>query len=639
MIEKYYHTLKQYWGFDAFRELQLEAINSISSGNDTLVLMPTGGGKSIIYQVPTLSNEGLCLVVTPLIALMKDQIDKLRSKRILAESIHSGMSPRDIDRILDNCIYGDVKFLYVAPERIDSDIFKARFAKMNISLIAIDEAHCISQWGYDFRPAYLKIKRLRALQPDVPMLALTASATPKVVDDIMLHLDFSKPKVMSMSFARNNLSYIVRPVEDKNEHLMRVINNVGGAGIVYARTRANCEMVADNLRKEGIEAQHYHGGMGHLMRSIAQDNWIKGATKVIVATNAFGMGIDKADVRFVVHYDIPDSLEAYYQEAGRAGRDGKQAYAVLLLAPDDISRAQRRMMLEFPSIENIKNIYELLCNYLQIGIGEGKGYATIFNIYEFSAKAKLFTPTVESAIKILQQNRYLTLTDEVENPTRIKFVVRRDDLYRIRVDHRELDHIITTILRHYTGLFSDFTAIREDEVAQLSGYTVEHIETLFKSLRQLHIIKYIPGCKSPLIIMNEERLPMQDLRISPESYAFRLEIAKKRFEATVNYVTSNDECRSAMIQHYFGEKEVEPCGICDLCRARKKAGIPLIIKQEQNEKLKNKICDTLSETPLNLRALASKFSCNIDTLLENITSLLAEGKIVEDKGGSYRLNR
>ena len=471
----YAAILKKYWGHDTFRPLQLETIESVAAGRDTLVLMPTGGGKSVIYQVPALASEGVCVVITPLISLMKDQVDRLRSRRILAEAIHGGRGRQEIDRVLDNCIYGDVKFLYISPERVDSELFRMRFAKMKVSLIAVDEAHCISQWGYDFRPAYLQIARLRDLQPEAAILALTASATPKVAADIMQHLRFREPNLKQMSFARANLSYVVRRTEDKREHLLRIVNNVPGSGIVYVRTREKTETVAKFLQENGIEADSYHGGMGYLTRSLKQENWTGGKTRVIVATNAFGMGIDKADVRFVIHYDICDSLEAYYQEAGRAGRDGRPAYAVMLLSGDDPSRVANRLRLEFPPVDTIRTIYEGLFNYLQVAIGEGKHRAFAFNIHEFAARMKLFPPTVVNALKILQQNGYLILTDETDNPPRIRFIVQRDDLYRMRVTRRELDHILTVLLRQYTGLFSDFVPIDEQELAQLSGYTVNHI--------------------------------------------------------------------------------------------------------------------------------------------------------------------
>lgn len=638
VVERYHAILKQYWGYDSFRPLQLEAIKSVASGEDTLVLMPTGGGKSIIYQVPTLASTGICIVITPLIALMKDQVDRLKSRRILAEAIHTGRSHREIDRILDNCIYGDVKFLYIAPERIDSEMFRTRCARMNVSLIAVDEAHCISQWGYDFRPSYLQIARLRELCPDTPVLALTASATPKVAEDIMYRLRFAKPNIKRMSFARQNLSYVVRHTEDKREHLLRIINNVPGSGIVYVRTREKSETIAKLLQENGISADFYHGGLGFLSRSLKQEQWIKGQSRVMVATNAFGMGIDKADVRFVIHYDICDSLEAYYQEAGRAGRDGKSAYAVLLVSGDDPSRASQRLQLEFPPIDAIRTVYEKLFNYLQVAIGEGKRRSFSFNIHDFTSRMKLYPPAALIALKILQQNGYLILTDETDNPPRIRFIVQRDDLYRIRVTRRELDHIITVLLRQYAGLFSDFVPIDEQEVAHLSGYQVEHVRELFKQLWQLHIIRYIPSNRSPMLILTEERLPEEDVRIAPESYRLREEITREHIDAIFRYANNQTECRSLVIQHYFGEQSSVPCGRCDICLEHRKHQNATQLSNTHKQ-IRTQLLERLENNPLTVKQLADRMFVPIDTILKEITALIQEQKIIEDKGGKLQINR
>ena len=452
-------TLKRYWGYDSFRPVQEEIIRSVCQGRDTLALMPTGGGKSLTYQVPTMLREGLCIVVTPLIALMKDQVDRLRRLGINAAAIHSGLSMRQIDIVLDNCVYGDVKFLYVAPER--------------------------------------RIAELRERLPEVPVLALTASATPAVARDIMRQLRFAEPHVLRSSFARPNLSYAVRHDEDKNEQLLRVVRNVAGSGIVYVRTRDGCEQLTEFLRDAGVAATCYHGGLANAERSIRQEEWLAGRTRIMVATNAFGMGIDKADVRFVVHYSMPDSLESYYQEAGRAGRDGKRAYAVLLVAPDDAERVQRRFDLQFPPLDEIRDIYEKVCSYLQIGIGEGAGASFLFNIHDFCTREHLYVGTVQSALKLLQQNGYLTLTDAMENPARLMFCVSRDDLYRLRIRRDDLDHFIRTILRLYNGVFTEFRPIDECELATWSGYKVERVKELLKTLWQLRVIRYIPSCRAP----------------------------------------------------------------------------------------------------------------------------------------------
>ena len=634
MTEHFIDILRRYWRHDSFRPLQLETIESVSGGRDTLVLMPTGGGKSVIYQVPGLASEGVCVVITPLISLMKDQVDRLRSRRILAEAIHSGIPARDIDRILDNCVYGDVKFLYVSPERIDSEIFRMRFARMNVSLVAVDEAHCISQWGYDFRPSYLQIARLRDIQPDVPILALTASATPEVREDIMRHLKFRAPNVKHMSFARANLSYVVRRTEDKRENLLRIAANVGGSGIVYVRNREKTEILAQFLNENGITAEFYHGGLDSAARARKQDAWTQGCAQVMVATNAFGMGIDKADVRFVIHYDLPDSLEAYYQEAGRAGRDGRTAYAVILSSREDTAKAERRLKLDFPSIETIKSIYESLFNYLQVAVGDGRNTTHLFNVHEFSARQRIFSMTATNAIRILQQNGYMILTDEMENRTRIRFAVRRDDLYRIRINREDLDHFITVLLRLYSGLFSEFVPVDEGEIAHASGYARERVTELFKTLWQLRIIKYIPGSRSPLLVLTEERLPAESVRISPESYAMRREVAGKRLLKMLEYAANQTECRSVIIQRYFGEDDAVPCGVCDVCRDRKR-------KEQENgggSDIRDRVLKALKKSPADIKALVGGLKTDADEAVRQITLLLEEGAIAEGKDGKLRIN-
>lgn len=570
--DKIYALLKRYWGFTKFRAVQEAIIRCVMDGRDTLALMPTGGGKSLTYQVPALAQEGLCIVVTPLIALMKDQVDRLRARGIPAAAIHAGLSPRQIDIALDNCVYGDIKFLYVAPERLAMEAFRLRVVRMNVSLLAVDEAHCISQWGYDFRPAYLRIAELREKLPGVPVLALTASATETVAEDIMRHLHFSEPHILRSSFARPNLSYSVRRTDDKNGQLLRLVRNVAGSGIVYVRTREATEQVADFLRGEGVTAAAYHGGLGHAERSMRQEEWLADKVRVMVATNAFGMGIDKPDVRFVVHYAMCDSLESYYQEAGRAGRDGARAYALLLVASDDESRTVRRFEQEFPPLEKVKDIYEGICSYLQIGIGDGAQSAMLFNLHDFCAREHLYAGTVQSALKLLQQNGYMTLTDAQDNPARLMFCVSRDDLYKIRVQRSELDHFIRTLLRLYNGVFTDFRPVDEGELAVWSGYTVEKVKELLKRLWQLRLIRYIPSNRSPILFMDEERLPRADLYIAPETYKRRQELMRERFEHMLAYASDEKLCRSVMLERYFGSaEEAAPCGVCDICLARRRA--------------------------------------------------------------------
>ena len=561
--------LHKYWGYSEFRPAQEQIISSVMAGRDTLALMPTGGGKSLTYQVPTMARKGVCIVVTPLIALMKDQVDRLRKLGISAVAIHSGMSYSKIDIALDNCVYGDVKFLYIAPERLATETFRLRVQRMNVSLLAVDEAHCISQWGYDFRPSYLRIAEVRKMLPEVPILALTASATDMVTKDIMKHLGFKEEHIIRSSFARPNLSYAVRHTDDKNEQLLRIVNNVTGSGIVYMQSREGCEQVATFLQENGISASYYHAGLPHAEREIRQEEWTSGKTRIVVATNAFGMGIDKADVRFVVHYTMSDSLESYYQEAGRAGRDGKRSYAVMLVASNDSSRISKHFSDEFPPLEQIKLIYEKVCDYVQVAVGDGLYASYIFNIHDFCRREHIHISRVRAALKLLQQNNYLTLTEEVDNPARIIFTTGRDDLYKIRVCQDELDNIIRVILRLYDGVFSEFRSIDEKQIAAISGYTIDKVRELLKRMWQMRIIRYIPANTTPILFFNEERLPTNDLYISPESYTHRLRLTQERFENVLRYIGNEQSCRSVMMQNYFGDTDTTVCGVCDICINKK----------------------------------------------------------------------
>ena len=662
-----YRILKQYWGFTSFRTVQESIIRSVMAGRDTLALMPTGGGKSLTYQVPTMAREGLCIVVTPLIALMKDQVDRLRRQGIPAVAIHSGLSPRQIDIALDNCVYGDTKFLYVAPERLATEAFRLRVVRMPVTLLAVDEAHCISQWGYDFRPSYLRIAELRERLPGVPVLALTASATQPVAEDIMFHLKFAEPNIIRSSFARPNLSYSVRHTDDKLGQLLRLLHNVPGSGIVYTRTREGAEQLAEQLRNEGFTAAAYHGGLGHADRSQRQEEWLQGRVRVMVATNAFGMGIDKGDVRFVVHYAMCDSLESYYQEAGRAGRDGARAYALLLVASDDGERITRRFEQEFPPLEKVKEIYERICSYLQIGIGEGGETSHLFNLYDFCAREHLYAGTVQSAVKLLQQNGYMTLTDVQDNPARVMFCVSRDDLYRLRLQRDRLDPFIRTLLRLYNGIFTEFRPIDEGELATWSGYTVERVKELLRELWQLRVIRYIPSNRSPILFLNEERLPREDLYIAPETYRRRQELMRERFEQMVAYARNETECRSLILERYFGAESPAPCGICDVCLARKRAArkaarkaageaggeaagkgtggrtadsgaaAPEPESTDADTVLRRQLLERLAVHPSDPRELAAGCAASPERLAGAIRELLAAGKIVADESGILKI--
>ena len=620
MEQRLRDILKKYWGYDDFRPMQLRIIESVLSGRDTLALMPTGAGKSLTYQIPALASDGLCIVVTPLIALMKDQVDKLRGRGIRAVAVHSGMSAHQIDIQLDNCVYGDVKLLYLSPERVATDIFKLRVSNMNVSLLAVDEAHCISQWGYDFRPSYLRIAELRERIPGVPVLALTASATQMVADDIMSRLGFSEPNIIRSSFARKGLSYSVRKVEDKNEQLLRIVRNVEGSGIVYVRMRESAEKVAEFLRSEGVTACYYHGGLPYAERSMRQEEWLTGKTRIMVATNAFGMGIDKPDVRFVVHYSMCDSLESYYQEAGRAGRDGRRSYAVLLEAPDDAARIRRRFSSEFPKIETVKSIYEKICSSLGVAIGDGYQASFVFNIHEFCAAEHLYTGTVTNALKLLQQNGYMTLTDRMDNPARLMFCVSRDDLYKVRTGDRRSEEILRSLLRLYNGIFTEFRAIDEGEIAAASGRTEQEVHDFLRTLWRMHVIRYVPANSSPMIYFDEERLPTKDLYIAPETYSRRKELMQERFNNMLAYAGNTDECRSTVLRRYFGDEEAEPCGICDICLSKRH-------KTGDSTGLESRICLLAAGGELSVKDIVARIEGNPDEALAAIKRLLANGSI------------
>ena len=619
--------LHKYWGYSEFRPAQEQIISSVMAGCDTLALMPTGGGKSLTYQVPTMARKGVCIVVTPLIALMKDQVDRLRKLGISAVAIHSGMSYSKIDIALDNCVYGDVKFLYIAPERLATETFRLRVQRMNVSLLAVDEAHCISQWGYDFRPSYLRIAEVRKMLPEVPILALTASATDMVTKDIMKHLGFKEEHIIRSSFARPNLSYAVRHTDDKNEQLLRIVNNVTGSGIVYMQSREGCEQVATFLQENGISASYYHAGLPHAEREIRQEEWTSGKTRIVVATNAFGMGIDKADVRFVVHYTMSDSLESYYQEAGRAGRDGKRSYAVMLVASNDSSRISKHFSDEFPPLEQIKLIYEKVCDYVQVAVGDGLYASYIFNIHDFCRREHIHISRVRAALKLLQQNNYLTLTEEVDNPARIIFTTGRDDLYKIRVCQDELDNIIRVILRLYDGVFTEFRSIDEKQIAAISGYTIDKVRELLKRMWQMRIIRYIPANTTPILFFNEERLPTNDLYISPESYTHRLRLTQERFENVLRYIGNEQSCRSVMMQNYFGDTDTTVCGVCDICINKKKE-----INNKSNS-LEDKVLTLIREQSLTSRELCRLIKHDPQEIASAVEKLKAEDKIYADRGG------
>lgn len=618
MKAKLLETLKQYWGYDDFRPMQYQIISAVMSGRDTLALMPTGGGKSLTYQLPTMVSEGMCIVVTPLIALMKDQVDSLRNRGISAVAVHSGMSRRQIDVALDNCVYGDVKFLYIAPERLKSDVFRLRARCMDVSLVAVDEAHCISQWGYDFRPSYLNIAALRDVIPQATFLALTASATPRVVDDIMQKLEFETPNVMRSSFARDNLCYVVRRVDDKHTHLERIIESVQGSGIVYARKKETVEKLCADFQAMGVSASFYHAGLPTVERAIRQDEWISGKVRVMFATNAFGMGIDKSDVRFVVHYSMSDSLEGYYQEAGRAGRDGALSYAVLLYSPKDFGIMRRRLESNYPSLEYIKKLYERICSYLQIAIGDGRGSSYSFDVFDFCRREECDTQTVIGAVDVLSRNDYMTYIEESERPARIVFKVSRDELYNVEMD-AITENVIGTIMRCYNGVFSDFKAIDERFIASKCGCSERVVHNVLKELWRRQVMIYVPANNSPVIYMNEERLPASDLYISPDTYSRRKTEEIAHFDALVEYAENQSICRSVFLGNYFGDECLEPCGCCDVCRAQKRV--------EKCGSVSALILKTVGSGSYTARELAVKLSLPAEQVQQSLTELVETGDI------------
>lgn len=584
-MKRFEQILVKYWGYPEFRPLQLDIIQSVNAGKDTLGLMPTGGGKSITFQVFSLSKPGICIVVTPLIALMKDQVENLNKKGIKALAVHSGMSQREIKLTLDNAVWGDYKFLYVSPERLGSERFVERLRQMDINLLTVDEAHCISQWGYDFRPSYLNINEARKLIPDVPVLALTATATPKVAHDIQDKLAFTEKNLLKVSFERENLNYLVRHVEDKSGYLLNTLKKTKGSGIIYVRSRKATREVAEELRKNGVAADYYHAGLSNLVRNTRQDEWLKGKTRVIVATNAFGMGIDKPDVRFVIHIEAPDSLEAYYQEAGRAGRDGRKSAAVLLFNNADKVKLKKHVTVAFPEIANIKRIYDALGNYFQIAIGYGKGMTYEFSLQNFAQAYKFQQAMVYNSLKILQREGYLEFTEEVDNPSRVSFVVSRDELYKFQVANADFDNFIKLILRSYTGLFSGYVAIDEELLAKRAGIDQEVVYNFLKHLRKSNIIDYIPRSRTPFIYFSKERISIDRLKISKENYTIHKKDYAERIDAVIHYATSTSNCRSQILLSYFGEDDAAPCGTCDVCRAMEQMQVTTFEFRNVGEKI------------------------------------------------------
>ena len=628
-MNKYQEILKQYWGYDSFRDLQEEIITSIGEGKDTLGLMPTGGGKSITFQVPALAQEGICIVITPLIALMKDQVQNLRKREIKALAIYSGMTRQEILTALENCIFGNYKFLYISPERLDTEIFRTKLRSMKVSMITVDESHCISQWGYDFRPAYLKIAEIRELLPEVPVLALTATATPEVVTDIQARLKFREGNVFRMSFERKNLAYIVRKTDNKTKELLYILQRISGSAIIYVRNRRRTKEITELLMNEGITADFYHAGLDNAVKDLRQKRWQSGEVRVMVATNAFGMGIDKPDVRIVLHLDLPDSPEAYFQEAGRAGRDGEKAYAVILYSKSDKTTLHKRMVDTFPDKEYILNVYEHLQYYYQMAMGDGFQCIREFNLEEFCRKFKYFPVPVDSALKILTQAGYLEYTDEQDNSSRILFTIRRDELYKLREMGKEAEALIQSILRSYTGVFTDYAYISEESLAVRTGLTRQQIYNILVTLTKRRIVDYIPRKKTPYIIYTRERLELRFLHIPPSVYEERKARYEARIKAMEEYVTTENVCRSRMLLRYFGEKNEHNCGQCDVCLSKRATND---LSEESYEEVKRQILDLLSHNPLTPAETADQIKAEKEDIGQVIRYLLDEGELKMQDG-------
>ena len=623
-MNKYQEILKQYWGYDSFRDLQEEIITSIGEGKDALGLMPTGGGKSITFQVPALAQSGLCIVITPLIALMKDQVQNLRKRGIKALAIYSGMTRQEIVTALENCIFGDYKFLYISPERLDTEIFRIKLRSMKVSMITVDESHCISQWGYDFRPAYLKIAEIRELLPGVPVLALTATATPEVVKDIQSRLNFREENVFRMSFERKNLAYIVRKTDNKTGELLHILKRIDGSAIIYVRNRRRTKEITELLMQEGITADFYHAGLDNAVKDLRQKRWQNGEIRVMVATNAFGMGIDKPDVRIVLHIDLPDSPEAYFQEAGRAGRDGLKAYAVILYAKSDKMTLHKRVADTFPEKEYILQVYEHLQYYYQMAMGDGFQCIREFNLEEFCRKFKYFPVPVDSALKILTQAGYLEYTDEQDNASRILFTIRRDELYKLREMGTEAETLIQTILRSYTGVFTDYAYISEDTLAIRTGLTRQQIYNILVTLTKRRIVDYIPHKKTPYIIYTRERLELRYLHIPASVYEERKARYEARIKAMEEYVTSESVCRSRMLLRYFGEKNEHNCKQCDVCLNRHETDC---LPEDSFREMRKQILELLTRKSLPPAGIANAIEAEREDISRVIQYLLEEGEL------------
>lgn len=626
LIESPLQVLQRYWGYKSFRLLQEDIIHSVLEGNDTLALMPTGGGKSVCFQVPALAQEGICIVVSPLIALMKDQVQQLQARNIPAVAIYSGMHRGEIDRLFDNCIYGKVKFLYLSPERLTTELARERIRKMNVNLLAVDEAHCVSQWGYDFRPPYLQIPDIRDVVPDAPLLALTATATPEVVDDIQEKLGFRQKKVFRKSFGRDNLTYVVRQTEGKPEKLVEILTKVAGSSVVYARNRRGTKEIATYLRRHGIKADYYHAGLDMQSRSDKQDRWVQGYTRVMVATNAFGMGIDKPDVRSVVHLEIPDSLEAYFQEAGRAGRDGQPAYAVLLYHPQDKVKLKRQFEQAYPEMKQLRQTYRALGSFFQLALGSGENQSFDFDIIRFCETFQLQPVPTFNCLKMLEREGWLMLTEAVFTPGSMKIRISKEELYDYQLKHPKLDKVIKTILRSYQGAFSHYIHLREGKLANFLNTTIDDLQRSLELMSKDEVIDYHPQKEKPQLIFLRGRVDADHLHIDQQRYTFLKNRQLERIQSAIRYA-EDQTCRSQQLLLYFGEEYPPLCERCDVCLVRKQK--PLT--SDGLQRYRKKIELLLEREQLTLKELLSSFSVKHHPfVLETLEFLMQEGTIGQD---------
>lgn len=625
--EQYYKILKDYWGFDQFRPLQLDIISSVGQGCSSLALMPTGGGKSLTFQVPAMALDGMCLVISPLVALMKDQVENLKNRGIKAAAIYSGMSHEQILNTLENCEYGDFKFLYVSPERLKTELFLNRIKFLKISMIAVDEAHCISQWGYDFRPSYLQIADLLRILPDnTPILALTATATPIVADDIQEKLRFGEKRIFCKSFERQNLNYVVRHTDSKLEQMLKILSSVKGSSIVYVRSRQQTKEISDFLNNHSVTADFFHAGLSDTDKTRKQEAWKRGEIRVVVATNAFGMGIDKPDVRTVIHIELPDSLEAYFQEAGRAGRDEQTAYAVLLYGKADGAKLKKRISDNFPKKEFIEKVYQSLANYFNLAVGSGFEACYAFSLADFCTICRLPMNQTYSALKILELAGYIELTDELDNPSVLQFVASREELYHFRSQNPDLELLIEVLLRSYTGLFAQNVHINEDVIAQRLGTSRNNVYENLLKLHKIGIVRYIPFKKTPLLIYSQNRVDNKDLVIPKNVYEERMQRYIKRIEAILEYAEDTEICLNMKLLDYFGQTTDKPCGICSVCRQKRAK----TLTNDQIGNMETEIINLLSGSPRNIDYLAKNLKFRPENIVFVVRKLIDEERIVQN---------